>query len=202
MPSEDQTWGTREPRENVYRTAIGGRIRALRPGLSAVVALGFGVFAIFWLKEPDEPFTQKAMEFLPFLGGVLVMALLFASLAAWYVLQERNSRVIVSDTGLTLVNWRKVERFIAWENLLSLVQMDNFTAGGSGGWLAAELPESAGHPQRMRIANWYGSCPPAMDALREKIVARRGFSEVQKAPRNAAGRAVEGLSQRRERTWR
>ena len=122
--------------------------------------------------------------------------------AIWYILVAKNSCVMISDFGLTVVNSRARRHLIPWEKILGLVQRDYLGAFWERGWLMVRLQDGVDGRERMTIARYYCRRPAAMDELRDEIIRQRDLSLVAKPPRSAAGRAVEWLSRVKERTWR
>ncbi len=195
----------RTGKHRVYQTAREGCAWGLRFVAGAAVLVGgliFIVVKLFWLRPPNIPRANTLSELVVIFGGALVFILAILIPAIWHFRNASNSKVIISDTGLTVVNWRKTRDFTPWENIVSLVQRDYLKAGSTSGWLVVELQDSVGHHRRTKIARYYGRCPPAMDGLREEIVRRRRLSQVEKAPRSVLGSGIEWLSRVRQRVWR
>jgi len=105
------------------------------------------------------------------------------------IMRVRNAAVILTDSGLTVRNWRKAERFIPWENVVGVVYAATFVYVA----LSIELQSAAGKQRRQLIAMNFGGSQ-VTDNLRDTIVERFGFAEL---PQTA-----KGLLADRDRIWR
>jgi hypothetical protein len=122
-------------------------------------------------------------------------------------LSVRNCQAIVSDTGVTVVNWLRWGTFVPYENLLSLVQQEvggrplvRRTARGNGR-LTATVDDGVGHLRRVRIATYEGSCPRVVAKLRDDVIGRRGLQFVPPVLHTRGQRLWQGFGFVRERTW-
>ncbi len=105
------------------------------------------------------------------------------------VMRVRNAAVILTESGLTVRNWRKAERFIAWEDVVGVVYPDLLFLYSA---LSLELQRAEGKQRQQLIAMSFGG--EVLDNLRDAIVEHLGFAEL---PQTA-----KGLLADRDRIWR
>jgi hypothetical protein len=201
MNPEDNAAGTSSDQEHVFRTARGAYRYALYD--AAVVVIYGGLFLAISLAWWREKFW-----WMPW--AVVAWCLPWLLRGTWYFMQARYSKAIASDAGLLVVNWRKAQKFIPWENLVGIKEPRPATGVRwlfvwqlREGWIRAEVEDSmTGHRRQMIVARWFFRRPPAMDTLRDEILVRRGFSEVPRVQDSAILRAIEWLVGEAVLTWR
>ena len=106
------------------------------------------------------------------------------------IMRVRNAAVILTGSGLRMRNWRKTERFIAWEDVVGVIYPDLLFLYSA---LSLELQSAEGKQRRQLIAMNFGG-RQVIDNLRDAIVEHRGFAEL---PQTA-----KGLLADRDRVWR
>ncbi len=106
------------------------------------------------------------------------------------IMRVRNAAVILTDSGLAVRNWRKAERFIAWENVVGVVYPDLLLFWSA---VSLELQSAEGKQRQQLIAMSFGG-RQVIDNLRDAIVERLRFAEL---PQTA-----KGLLADRDRVWR
>ena len=128
-----------------------------------------------------------------FLILLSVLAVVIAVGAVAYsvvcVMRVRNAAVILTESGLTVRNWRKAERFIAWEDVAGVVYPELLFLYSA---LSLELQSAEGKQRQQLIAMSFGG--EVIDNLRDAIVEHLGFAEL---PQTA-----KGLLADRDRVWR
>ena len=112
-------------KHRVYRTGWGGHPQAvLLIGLGAVFP-GFLIFMVaklLWLRPADIPVDSTPLELIVIFGVTLMLTLAFLIPGIRLLLEVRNSKVMVSDSGMTIANWRKAKKLVLWENVVGVVQ--------------------------------------------------------------------------------
>ena len=91
-------------------------------------------------------------------------------------MNERNARVIISDDGLLIQNWRKSRKLILWDSIHWLVWHDLGLIQRTY-WLKPIVRDPGGRPRRKII--WVAHRSHLEDAkeLRDEIIARCNLSE-------------------------
>jgi len=109
----------------VYRTASGASVMALPFFVTAVLFVGFLIFMaarLLWPRPADIPVDNTTSELVVIFGTMLVLAFACLIPGLWHLFLAKNSKVMTSDSGLTVVNWRKARQSIHWANIMSLTQ--------------------------------------------------------------------------------
>ena len=173
--------------EKVYRVGEGGYEEAL---LWAFVGLMCIVppTTIFALAPVGDTRGKMFLILLCVLAVAIVVGGVGYSVVC--VMRARNAAVILTGSGLRMRNWRKAERFIAWENVVGVVYPDLLFSCSA---LSLEMQSVAGKQRRQLIAISLGRSE-VIDNLRDAIVERLGFAEL---PQTA-----KGLLADRDRVWR
>lgn len=103
--------------------------------------------------------------------------------ALGFFLRARNVKVIVSDAGLVIQNWRAARRTIAWHNIVGVILNRYVSGSGPSNLipiyrLSVEILSARGKPRRAGVAYCYFGGAGGIGSLAREIISRRGLSEV------------------------
>ena len=157
-----------------YHTGAGGKTDAVRGAVGLAIWIGFIVWtwpSVFAAAKPGTAPDVIAI----LLVGVLLPIGLLASIG-YFLMNERNARVIVSDDGLLIQNWRKLRKLILWDSIHWLTWY-NYRLPYATYFLIPVVRNTSGRPRRKTI--WIAARSHLRDAeeLRDEIIARCELSE-------------------------
>ena len=158
-----------------YHTGAGGKTDAVRGAVGLAIWIGFIVWtwpSVFAAAKPGTAPDVIAI----LLVGVLLPIGLLASIG-YFLMNERNARVIVSDDGLLIQNWRKSRKLILWESICWLTWYNLTHILPSTYWLKPVVRNPRGRPSRKTIWVAPRSCLEDAKELRDEIIARCALSE-------------------------
>lgn len=93
--------------------------------------------------------------------------------AVYFFMRGRNARVIVTDSGLLIRNWRKAEKAVPWGSIVGVIR-----TGGLAGSAAVEIHDTFGRRKPVRIADRSFVVPAELKELAEVIVKQRDLNPV------------------------
>lgn len=152
-----------------YHTGAGGKADAARVAVFLVIWVAFAVYrlpSVFDSAQWGE--IRDPLEAL--LVGVLVPVALIMSIA-YLIMNERNARVIISDDGLLIQNWRKCRKLIVWDTVSHLIWRETGLIGSTY-WLIPVVRNTSGRPRRKIIWMARRSELGEVQQLRDEIIVR------------------------------
>ena len=157
-----------------YHTGAGGKSDAARAAVGLALWVGFMVWTWPSVLAPAQwGEIRDLLEAL--LVGVLVPIGLIAMIA-YLIISERNARVIISDDGLLIQNWRKSRKLMLWDSIHWLTWY-SYRLPYATYWLIPIVRNPRGRPSRKIIWVARRSQLGEVQELRDEILARCNLSE-------------------------
>ena len=157
-----------------YHTGAGDNANAARLAVFLVVWVALLVWREASVFEPAQwGEIRDLLEAL--LVGVLLPLGLLVSIG-YFLMNERNARVIISDDGLLIQNWRKSRKLILWDSICRVVWQETGLVQRTY-WLIPVVRNTGGRARRKIIWMAHHSHLGQVQELRDEIIARRNLSE-------------------------
>ena len=196
--SRDALSVTPEGDTRVYKVAREGDLK-FGYGLLGLGLVLAAAALLFWRMGVE------VLVLLAVLGGPFALM----TLGTYYGhhLKAMNSRVVVADAGVTVIDAHRRERFFPAPSLVSVAHRDfNATSlyppgHAASGRLLCGVHGGSGRVEQVRLAEYTGRCPQVIEALREDLIATFHFREVPPKLRTPVRRFLDRLSALKTRTW-